>query len=73
MGGRSNASIEEERMNDKQSAQNKAQQQPTQDQTAAPVATNEPAARREASERKPSKIECREWHGSGVCGDRHTD
>ena len=60
-------------MNDKQSAQNKAQQQPTQDQTAAPVATNEPPARHEASERKPSKIEGREWHGSGVCGDRHTD
>lgn len=23
--------------------------------------------------RKPSPIEPREWRGSGVCGDRHTD
>lgn len=23
--------------------------------------------------RKPSPIEKREWRGSGVCGDRHTD
>ncbi len=23
--------------------------------------------------RKPSRIEPREWRGSGVCGDRHTD
>lgn len=23
--------------------------------------------------RKPSHIEPREWRGSGVCGDRHTD
>jgi hypothetical protein len=23
--------------------------------------------------RKPSPIERREWRGSGVCGDRHTD
>jgi hypothetical protein len=27
---------------------------------------------REAVERKPSPVE-REWRGSGVCGDRHTD
>lgn len=29
----------------------------------------------EAGERKPksSPIERREWRGSGVCGDRHTD
>ncbi|HUH85782.1 MAG TPA: hypothetical protein VLX85_14320 [Stellaceae bacterium] len=27
---------------------------------------------RQAVERKPSPIE-REWRGSGVCGDRHTD
>jgi len=60
-------------MNDKQSAPHKAPHQPTQDQIAAQSATSEPAARREASERKPSKIECREWRGSGVCGDRHTD
>jgi len=25
------------------------------------------------SERKPSTIERRDWRGSGVCGDRHTD
>ena len=25
------------------------------------------------SQRKPSKIERREWRGAGVCGDRHTD
>ena len=24
-------------------------------------------------QRKPSKIERREWRGAGVCGDRHTD
>jgi hypothetical protein len=23
--------------------------------------------------RKPSPVERREWRGSGVCGDRHTD
>jgi hypothetical protein len=27
----------------------------------------------ESGERKPSKIERREWRGAGVCGDRHTD
>jgi len=31
------------------------------------------AGEREAAERKPSPIERREWRGSGVCGDRHTD
>jgi hypothetical protein len=25
------------------------------------------------AQRKPSKIERREWRGAGVCGDRHTD
>jgi hypothetical protein len=29
--------------------------------------------RRDERERKPSPIERREWRGSGVCGDRHTD
>ena len=54
-------------MNDQQSGR-KTQHQPTHDQTA-PQA----AARQEQTERKPSKIERREWRGSGVCGDRHTD
>lgn len=31
------------------------------------------AARREAGDRKPTPIERRDWRGSGVCGDRHTD
>jgi hypothetical protein len=31
------------------------------------------APRRDEHERKPSRIERREWRGSGVCGDRHTD
>lgn len=31
----------------------------------------EHAAREER--RKPSPVERREWRGSGVCGDRHTD
>jgi hypothetical protein len=25
------------------------------------------------AERKPSTVEPRDWRGSGVCGDRHTD
>jgi hypothetical protein len=29
--------------------------------------------RGENAERKPSTIEPRDWRGSGVCGDRHTD
>ena len=29
--------------------------------------------RRDDAERKPSTIERRDWRGSGVCGDRHTD
>ena len=29
--------------------------------------------RNDESERKPSTIERRDWRGSGVCGDRHTD
>ena len=29
--------------------------------------------RRDQSARKPSPIERRDWRGSGVCGDRHTD
>jgi hypothetical protein len=28
---------------------------------------------RDEAERKPSPIERRDWRGSGVCGDRHTD
>jgi hypothetical protein len=59
-------------MNDKQSAQQKTQQ-PARDQTAPRSSRNEQAARHEPGERKPSKIERREWRGSGVCGDRHTD
>jgi hypothetical protein len=31
------------------------------------------AASKESGQRKPSKIERREWRGAGVCGDRHTD
>ena len=60
-------------MNDKQNAQNRAPHKPMHqsmhDQTATSGARNEQVA----SERKPSKIEPREWRGSGVCGDRHTD
>ncbi|HWG79833.1 MAG TPA: hypothetical protein VN681_08670 [Stellaceae bacterium] len=29
--------------------------------------------RRDEPQRKPSRIEQREWRGEGVCGDRHTD
>lgn len=29
--------------------------------------------RHDDGERKPSPIERRDWRGSGVCGDRHTD
>jgi hypothetical protein len=29
--------------------------------------------RSDEAERKPSTIERRDWRGSGVCGDRHTD
>ena len=39
----------------------------------APEEPREQNARGEAAERKPSPIEPREWRGSGVCGDRHTD
>jgi hypothetical protein len=60
-------------MNDKQSGQLKPPHQPIGDQAAPQGARNEESARQEASERKPSKIERREWRGSGVCGDRHTD
>jgi hypothetical protein len=60
-------------MNDKQSGQRKTQHQPTLDPPAPQGTPNEQAARQEAPERKPSKIERREWRGSGVCGDRHTD
>ena len=28
---------------------------------------------RDEIQRKPSRIEQREWRGEGVCGDRHTD
>lgn len=31
------------------------------------------ARRNSEAPRKPSRIEPREWRGSGVCGDRHTD
>lgn len=31
------------------------------------------AGHRQNGERKPSPIERRDWRGSGVCGDRHTD
>ena len=31
------------------------------------------SVRRDAGERKPTPIEQRDWRGSGVCGDRHTD
>jgi hypothetical protein len=69
--GRSNTSGKEERMRDKENAPHKTQQ-----------AVREPAAARNGrkeeagqglGERKPSKIERREWRGAGVCGDRHTD
>jgi len=35
--------------------------------------TGDAGHRRDQSERKPSTIERRDWRGSGVCGDRHTD
>jgi hypothetical protein len=59
-------------MNDKQNAQHKTQQ-PLRDPAALRSDRNEQAARQEPSERRPSKIERREWRGAGVCGDRHTD
>jgi hypothetical protein len=36
--------------------------------------TDEPKLRQEQhTNRQPSEIERRDWHGAGVCGDRHTD
>ena len=59
-------------MNDKQKAQQKTQE-PARDEAAARGGRQEQTARQEQSERKPSKIERRDWRGAGVCGDRHTD
>lgn len=59
-------------MNDKQDAQHQTQQ-PARDPAAPRSGRDEHPARQEPSERKPSKIELREWRGAGVCGDRHTD
>jgi hypothetical protein len=58
-------------MNEKQSAER--QTRPAPRERAAADGRNEPVAQQEPGERKPSKIELREWRGSGVCGDRHTD
>jgi hypothetical protein len=35
--------------------------------------SGDPGRRADGDERKPSPIERRDWRGSGVCGDRHTD
>jgi hypothetical protein len=35
--------------------------------------TDDSGRRGGSAERKPSTIETRDWRGSGVCGDRHTD
>jgi hypothetical protein len=59
-------------MNEKQRAQHRAQQ-PARDEAAARGSRQERETRQEPGERKPSKIELREWRGAGVCGDRHTD
>ncbi len=42
---------------------------------AKPAEETDPSLARRSNEtpRKPSRIEPREWRGSGVCGDRHTD
>jgi hypothetical protein len=74
MGGRSNASGEEERMHN-QSEQSGNRQPPLGGQpTLGAAGSDDQAAQRSPqSQRQPSKIERRDWHGSGVCGDRHTD
>jgi hypothetical protein len=57
-------------MHDKRNEQRKTQPQ-HHDQ--APTGHEQEAQPEHEGERKPSKIERREWRGAGVCGDRHTD
>lgn len=57
--------------NDKRKSQERRGQDEPREQTA--HGGGEADHHRDESERKPSPIERREWRGSGVCGDRHTD
>jgi len=61
-------------MNDKRGGQRSTQRQAREEaELRAGASTNQSTRHEEQSARKPSKIEPREWRGSGVCGDRHTD
>jgi hypothetical protein len=64
------ASGEEERMHN-QGDQGKTQRPQSGDPAPLEAAGRDDRAAQ--GERKPSKIERRDWRGSGVCGDRHTD
>jgi len=66
---------EEERMNNDRDDKRKSHEPQRDDEPREQAAhgAGDAGHRRDQSERKPSTIERRDWRGSGVCGDRHTD
>lgn len=61
-------------MNDDRNKKRPNQDRHERDQSQQALAAAQEQRRDEdGHQRKPSPIEKREWRGSGVCGDRHTD